>query len=289
MDDLDFSKPAHRPPPPKAPPALVDLALALEFFRGEGKAESVAAGETIFTQNEKAGLFKRDKMYLLLEGEVSLVAGGKPIGTVGSGEVFGEMAAISHSPRSATAIATTACRLIGLDDRGFRTALKSRPEFALSLLAMMTGRLRAMLERAQEANALAAAQIGKERRVFDKALLAALERGLGSMNIVRYKQGMTIMTEGSAGVMMYAVLEGRVEVSIRGQVVERVGTGGIFGEMALVDQSPRAASAVAETDCALLGMNRAVFLQLTKTNPEFGVALLTAISERVRYVAARLA
>jgi CRP/FNR family transcriptional regulator, cyclic AMP receptor protein len=227
-------------------------------------------------------------MYLLLEGEVILSAGGKAIGELKGGEIFGEMAAISDSPRSATAIAKSACRLIAMDDKSFRAALQAKPEFALSLLAMMIGRLRAMLERVQAANALAPAGAGKERRVFDKTLLAALEQGLGPSSLVRYREGMTIMTEGSAGAMMYAVLEGRVEVSIRGQVVEHVGPGGVIGEMALIDQSPRAASAVAQTDCALLGMNRAVFLQLTKTNPEFGVALLTAMAERVRYVAARL-
>ena len=57
-------------------------------------------------------------------------------------------------------------------------------------------------------------------------------------------------------------------ISIRGAVVERVGQGGIFGEMALIDQSPRAANAAAETDCALLAINRQVFLNLVKSEPD---------------------
>ena len=71
-------------------------------------------------------------------------------------------------------------------------------------------------------------------------------------------------------------------------VVDRVGPGGIFGEMALIDQSPRAANAVAETDCALLAINRNVFLNLVKSEPRFGIALLSATAERLRNTAAAL-
>jgi CRP-like cAMP-binding protein len=87
---------------------------------------------------------------------------------------------------------------------------------------------------------------------------------------------------------MYVVIEGLVSISIRGAVVERVGPGGIFGEMALVDQSPRAANAVAEADCALLAINRNVFLNLVKSEPSFGIALLSATAERLRSTAAAL-
>ena len=49
-----------------------------------------------------------------------------------------------------------------------------------------------------------------------------------------------------------------------------------------------AASAVAETDCALLAMNRNVFLSLVKSEPAFGIALLSAMAERLRNTAAAL-
>ena len=286
-EDLDFSKPAggSKPAAPAAP--LYVPAVARAFFESAGKEESLAAGSVLFSENERASrlLLKRDKMYFLAEGEISLAAKGRPIGTLKAGEIFGEMAAMSDSPRSASAVAKTACRVISLDDKGFAAALQKKPEFALMMLGTMIMRLRGMIARL---SGVPSAGEVRESRVFDKALLATMVTGLGDRAIVRYDQGKIIMVAGQAGALMYVVTEGRVAISIRGAVVERAGPGGIFGKMALVDQSPRAANAAAETDCALLAINRNVFLSLVKSEPAFGIALLSAMAERLRNTAAAL-
>ena len=286
MEELDFSKPARpRPEAPvaPAPKPVYNAAVALEFFRAGGKAEAVAAGTKLFEENQKAGFFARDKMYLLLEGDVGLTVRGQPVGTVKIGEVFGEMAAISDSPRTATAVAKTACRVIALDDKAFKKALEAKPEFALMLMGMMIERLRAMLAKRAPFGDDAAG----ESRILDKDMLQALVKGLGPEAIARHGRATTLFKEGSAGALAYIVLEGRVAVSIQGRIVQKVGPGGIFGEMALVDQSTRAATAVTESDCALLAVNRNVFLALVKKNPDFGAALLGAVAERVRFVSER--
>ena len=79
MDELDFSKPA---PGPAAQGPAYNPAVALEFFKSGGTPESAEQGTTFFVENEKASriLLKRDKMYLLLQGEVSLLAHNKVIG-----------------------------------------------------------------------------------------------------------------------------------------------------------------------------------------------------------------
>jgi CRP/FNR family transcriptional regulator, cyclic AMP receptor protein len=291
MDDLDFSKPAGAPKPapvsqpqPQAPLYLPGIARA--FFESVGKEESVASGTVFFAENEKASriLLKRDKMYLLVEGQVALTAKGKPLGAVKVGHIFGEMAAISDSPRSATAVAKSDCRVLSLDDKQFIAALQKKPEFALMMLGTMIVRLREMLSRVSGIPSASE----KESRVFDKKLLASLHAGLGEQNVVRYEKGKVIMVAGQTGALMYVVLEGRVAISIRGAVIERVGPGGVFGEMALVDQSPRAANAAAETDCALLAINRPVFLNLVKSEPTFGISLLSSMAERLRNTAAGL-
>lgn len=292
MDELDFSakpkEPAAPGPARPAAPQLYNAATALEFFRCGGKAETVAAGVKFFEQNEKAGFLKRDKMYLLIEGEVALAAQSRPIGVVKAGEIFGEMAAISDAPRSATAMAKSACRVIALDDKQFKTALQQKPEFALMLLGMMIMRLRILIGRLARLQALQGAPDPRESRVFDKSMLSALARGLGEAGTTRFQRGQLIFREGQTGLLMFVVQEGRVALSIGEGVVQRVGPGGVFGEMALVDQSPRAATATADDDCVLLGLNRAVFLNLVKSNPEFGASLLAAMAERVRYMASKL-
>ena len=96
----------------------------------------------------------------------------------------------------------------------------------------------------------------QERRVFDEALLAEL-------------------TERLPHPAAHTPLN---------KLIMKEGEGGVFGEMALVDQSPRAASAVAETDCDLLSINRKDFLALVKSNPAFAVALLKGLADRLRFM-----
>jgi CRP-like cAMP-binding protein len=225
-------------------------------------------------------------MYLLLDGEISLTAGGKVIATVRKGEVFGEMASISQMPRSASAVAKVPCRVIGLDESQFQSALRKKPEFALMLMSVMIRRIRDALGQQQPADPVAAAGKLKESAVFDKSSLAVLARAL-AQTMVRYERNKTVVTEGQAGVLMYVVMEGRLAVSIKGKVVEKIGPGGVFGEMALVDRTTRLATVVCETDCGLLAIGRNTFLDLVKASPDFAVSLLNAVGERARFIASR--
>jgi len=88
---------------------------------------------------------------------------------------------------------------------------------------------------------------------------------------------------------MYLVLEGEVAIAVGRRVIEKVGAGGVFGEMALVDRLPRAADAVARSDCALLSMNRDQLTTLVKSNPGAGMAMMRAAAERLRYMNSILA
>ena len=270
---------------------LYSPAVALEFFKVAGKAEKIAQGKVIFAEHDKACpyLFMRDKMYLLLEGDVDLVARKKIIGTVGKGQIFGEMASITHAPRSASAVAKTACRVIALDDKQFRKGLQTKPAFALMLMSIMIGRLRETIAKLAEQTTLRGDAVMKESVVFDPKRLAQLAEGLSSDEPVYYDRGKTIVQEGQMGLRMYAVLEGRVAVSIvGGGVVERLGPGGVFGELALIEQAPRMASVTAESDCSLLPINRTAFLLLVKTSPDFAESLLGALAERLGLLTSKL-
>ena len=291
-DDLDFSSPAPAPKPagaprPAASPAPVYIpAIARAFFEAAGKEEAAQPGHVFFAEGQKAGFLSRDKMYFLVEGQVGLVAKGQALGFVKPGEIFGEMGAMTDMARAATAVAKVQCRVLTIDDKQFNKALQSKPEFALMMMGMLINRLRGMI--AKQSGVPSAAAVKESPRVFEKKLLDSLASSLGDEAQTRYDRGKIIMVAGQTGALMYVVLEGRVAISIRGAVVQTVGPGGVFGEMALVDQSPRSANATAEVDCVLLGINRHLFLNLVKTDPTFGSLLLGAIAERVRNTAAGL-
>lgn len=276
--------------PAYAPAAAYDPAIALEFFKAVGTPEEVAPGTTFFVEKEKGSrlLLKRDKMYLLLEGEVSLVAGNRPIGQVGKGEIFGEMASLTHSPRSATALAKSRCRLIALEDRAFEAALTRNPGFALMLLTVLIGRLREANRQLIESGAPAAERTWQDAYVFDRKLVAELVKEFEHDPPKFYDAKKPIMQEGQAGLYMYVVLKGSVVIFLNGNPVERVGPGGVFGELALLDQQPRAASAVAQTDCELLAISRKALLELIATKPAFGRSLLAAVADRGRFMVSLL-
>jgi CRP/FNR family transcriptional regulator, cyclic AMP receptor protein len=270
VDDLDFtSRPAKN--------AIYDPAVARTCFQSLGKVELISQGGAFFTEGQTS-----DKMYLLVEGEVSLVRGKKALDVVKAGEIFGEMAAISQLPRSAGAMAKTACRALSLDTQQFLGAIQKTPEFALMLMNIIINRVR--LTAALVSRNLAGAEKSPERRVFDQRLLDQLVQQMAHRPPSHAPLNKVVMKEGEGGVFMYVILAGRVAISIKSKVVEVIGPGGVFGEMALVDQSPRAASAIAETDCDLLSINRNDFLSLVKGNPAFAVSLLVALAERLRYM-----
>ncbi len=258
----------------------------MEFFRFGGKPKSFSKGERIFGENQKPipFLLLRQRMYLLLDGEVGILHHDRPIGTVRQGEVFGEMASINQGPRSATAVARTACRVIALDDQQLQAALGKKPEFALMLMGVMIARLRENISRA---GAAAGKVNSTQPAPLPKSLVADLARALPYESRSSYESGQSIVREGQTGVLMYVVLYGRVGISVGGKVVERPGPGGVFGEIALIAHAPRLASVAAETACTLLAIDRHGFLNLVKKSRRFAAGLLSSVSERARYMTAR--
>ena len=103
-------------------------------------------------------------------------------------------------------------------------------------------------------------------------------------DIRSFKQGETIFKNGDPGDCMFAVVEGAVEIDLAGTVVERIGPGGVFGEMALIDGQPRSATAVAAADCSVAAINEKRFLRLVEMTPRFALQVMQVITERLRRV-----
>ena len=97
-----------------------------------------------------------------------------------------------------------------------------------------------------------------------------------------YEAGAIIFAEGDAPDAMYAVVEGEVAIEIGGQVVETAGPGTIFGEMALIDGSPRSGRAVASVACTLARIDERRFLFLVQQTPNFAVQVMRMLAHRLR-------
>jgi CRP-like cAMP-binding protein len=271
-NDLDFTKPPRRT-------GGYNPILARMCFESFGIEETVPEGRSFFAENDMS-----NKMYLLTEGEVNLRRGARSLDVVKRDEIFGEMATITRAARSASAVARSPCRALSLDPQQLRRAIEQTPEFGLMLLNVMVNRLRLTVSMLSMTRSLPDWKGAPETRVFDDKLLAALRHALQERVPLRYPARKVIMKEDEGGVFMYVVLQGKVAISIGSQVVERVGPGGVFGEMALVDQSTRAASALAETDCVLLPINRNDLLEVVRGKLDIGMSLLRAVAERLRHM-----
>jgi serine/threonine protein phosphatase PrpC len=101
-----------------------------------------------------------------------------------------------------------------------------------------------------------------------------------------YESGVQIIKEGDSGEELYIVLAGRVVVSRQGQEIVELHPGVHFGEMALVDQSPRSATITARDSTRLLVVQRRSFYTLIRKEPVLAVKLLWSfvqvLSRRLR-------
>jgi CRP-like cAMP-binding protein len=97
-----------------------------------------------------------------------------------------------------------------------------------------------------------------------------------------YPQGRNIFREGEPGKVMFVIKEGEVEISAKGKVLESIGPGAIFGELALVDARPRSATAICKSACKLVPIDETTFRFLIKQTPDFALQVMTIMADRIR-------
>mgnify|MGYP001817118804 FL=1 len=111
----------------------------LNLFRYAENTQTFAAGETIFTEGTPGS-----EMYVVLEGRVDIRACNKTLDIAEPGGVFGEMALIDASARSATAIAIDDCTLASVNEKQFLRMVEQNPLFSLNVMQILADRLRRM-------------------------------------------------------------------------------------------------------------------------------------------------
>jgi CRP-like cAMP-binding protein len=81
------------------------------------------------------------EFFVLLEGTADVRKGKRKINSLGPGDFFGEIALISHSPRTATVVATAPVRALVITDRAFRTLLNHSPSILVKVMEALADRL----------------------------------------------------------------------------------------------------------------------------------------------------
>jgi CPA1 family monovalent cation:H+ antiporter len=82
--------------------------------------------------------------YLIIEGEVDVVIGGRAIARLGAGEIVGELAIIDGEPRTADVVAATDVTLLAIHATGFRALIEDSHAIRMLVFRQLAARLRRM-------------------------------------------------------------------------------------------------------------------------------------------------
>jgi CRP/FNR family transcriptional regulator, cyclic AMP receptor protein len=108
-------------------------------------------------------------------------------------------------------------------------------------------------------------------------LLATVETPIRSV-----RAGEVIFAEGDLAHELYVIQRGQVEIRKGGRLLDTLTEKTIFGEMALIDHAPRAATAVAATDVDLVPVGEKQFLFLVSQTPYFALNVMRVLARRLR-------
>jgi CRP-like cAMP-binding protein len=105
-----------------------------------------------------------------------------------------------------------------------------------------------------------------------------------AVHIRNYGPGEPVFKQGDPGSGMYIIIEGSVGIFLdipqqTPKQLSKLGDGDFFGEIALLDESPRTASATALENSTIIGFYRPDLMDILKTKPALGAKILLALSE----------
>ncbi len=235
--------------------------LQLREFMLDSDIRTPASGDTIFERNDYTNSF-----YSIVEGEVHIpIPGHKQPVIVRKGEFFGEMSLISGRRRSSTVTAGPNCVLV-------ETPRRSMNRLIASVEAVKKEIDRVFIVRAIQS------------RFVPEATTAQLAEIAAGAELTRYKAGDVVFQEGEVGDSLHLVRVGSLTISrnIGGKdvVLTYVAAGNYVGEMALMGESRRSATARAAIATETIKLDGDVFKRLLTNFPVLKLRLQKEYRER---------
>lgn len=100
--------------------------------------------------------------------------------------------------------------------------------------------------------------------------------------------GQILFEKGQPAQQMFIVKSGELSIGENNVIFETVKSGGLLGEMAMVDDSPRSATVKAVTACELIAIDKRRFLMMLQHTPFFAIRVMRVLARRLRAMNERL-
>ncbi len=274
-----------------------------------------SAGTVIFKEGDQANSF-----FQIVEGTAGayLHYGEEDehkLRDMEAGQFFGEMAVVEAWPRSATIVAETELKVIEIPESALNAYFTEQPDMILVLMKQIGARIRSLTKDYDEVRDFIRekseaavkksegffARLKKYRRDAAMLKLASIRSeesvlkikyygnaGENSLPITAYKQGQIIFREGEIGIFMYMIQSGSVGIYTGYATANQVKlttllADSFFGEMGMIEQEKRSATAVVEEDDTVLEIIRPEDLErLFRVNPVTVDMILVHLSSRLR-------
>jgi CRP-like cAMP-binding protein/Zn-dependent protease len=248
-------------------PLFEDIPVdALNDLAGRVRLRAIAVGQPVFRQGDRP-----DAFYVVRSGLLEVVEEDRDTGverqirTLARGESFGELGLVSGAPRAATIRAIKEAELFEVDKGTFDHLLADMvhvPDFEPTLQQLV------------ELRGLACFSTFSNEQLFEL---------LGRGTWVAVTPGREIMREGDVGDAFYAISSGQVDIVRDGSVVNTLGPGAHFGEIALLMDVPRTATVVARTPVRAFRVDRDGFDRLIAHVFRRGVGVSYAVTEELTH------
>lgn len=274
---------------------------------------------------------KSNNFFIIREGKINLkrtnpLPGEKASETLGPGDFFGVISAMSQYPQIESAISKENVSLISVSNHRFGELIQKNTPIAMKIIRYFSVKLRQFGDFKQSGQKFIAFKDPTEslEDIFKfaeyyfnegnpevatycyQAYLKHLPKGksvakareqleileqpqtrppLQTGSSRSYKQHDMIFCENEPGRELFIVQSGKVKISKinnEGEIVLNImQAGDIFGEMALIDNKPRSASAIALEDVELLAIDKKNFEGMVKTQPQLMSKIITLLSQRI--------
>jgi CRP/FNR family transcriptional regulator, cyclic AMP receptor protein len=118
--------------------------------------------------------------------------------------------------------------------------------------------------------------------LFSPCAKHELKRIAALVDEIEAPKGKTLAKEGETGSEFFVVVQGKATARRNGRKLGTIGPGSFFGELALLDQGPRVATVIADTDMQLLVLTSRSFFSLLDKTPSVSRRILRGMAERLR-------